>query len=279
VLPSVESFQLRHKNPKVYFVFYEYIFKPVMGETRWKKHLEEDKRQGSSIAEAFAHALLENNYFAWLFEYKNLKLHTTTNANEDNEPPLKTEYEIRARDPDSTKEIFCGELEGVVEILVPETEGEEFKILSPTDAEAFENAKAKTEEINRETLREATSATGHKRSYKLVDETVRAFGNEITNSTAEQKKKKRKCMNGLKIYTGSALKTLNPDRKPKGWSKEGTKFIQDMTKVILHDVENKSHEQWERVYKKIIKNLDKSKPNEEPMEEFELDCATLYAEV
>lgn len=83
-LPSIEHFQQRYDNPRVYFLFYHYILRGVMGDTKWKANIKDNKKLSTNIAEAYAHSLLENNYFAWVFEYK-----ARTPAHE-----LKTEYDI-----------------------------------------------------------------------------------------------------------------------------------------------------------------------------------------
>ncbi len=70
ILPSIESFQMRLKLPKVNFIFCEYFFKAVVGDGIWKQWFAENKRLGTNVSEAFAHAIIENNYFAWLYDYK-----------------------------------------------------------------------------------------------------------------------------------------------------------------------------------------------------------------
>jgi hypothetical protein len=62
---------MRLKLPKVHFIFYEYFLKAVDGDGNWKQCFAENKRLGTNISEAFAHAIIENNYFAWLYDYKN----------------------------------------------------------------------------------------------------------------------------------------------------------------------------------------------------------------
>jgi hypothetical protein len=37
VLPSIESFALQSKLPKVHFLFYEHIYKAVIGKGNWKQ--------------------------------------------------------------------------------------------------------------------------------------------------------------------------------------------------------------------------------------------------
>jgi hypothetical protein len=36
-----------------------------------KQHFTENKRLGTNVSEAFAHAIIKNNYFTWLYDYKN----------------------------------------------------------------------------------------------------------------------------------------------------------------------------------------------------------------
>jgi len=135
VLPSVESFQMRGKNPKVYYLFYEYFFRAVVTEVRWKKKFEGSGRFGTAWLEAFAHGLLENNYFAWLFQYKS----------KYNFKNLKTEYDMDVDDDgkmtDKDARIFCGNLEDV-EIVVPEVDGEAYTIVvRDAGGEEYEKAK------------------------------------------------------------------------------------------------------------------------------------------
>jgi len=152
ILPSIESFQTRLKNPKVNYIFYEYFFKAVIGEARWKRNFEENKRFGTCIAEAFTHALLENNYFAWLFDYKCKNPGCS----------LKTEYDKRVmeggdgddtNDDDADVDIFCGDLAGV-EIALPENDGDEYKCLLEDSSQAYEDAREAAREIQKDVMME-----------------------------------------------------------------------------------------------------------------------------
>jgi hypothetical protein len=71
ILPSIKSFQIRLKLPKVNFTFYEYFFKAMVEDGILKQHFTENKRLGTNVSEAFAHAIIKNNYFTWLYDYKN----------------------------------------------------------------------------------------------------------------------------------------------------------------------------------------------------------------
>jgi len=55
---------------KAYYVFYENVFKAVVGKGAWKHCIAKGSRLGTSILEAFAHIMLKNNYFTWLYDYK-----------------------------------------------------------------------------------------------------------------------------------------------------------------------------------------------------------------
>jgi hypothetical protein len=59
ILPLIESFQMRLKFPKVNSIFYEYFFKAVVGDGIWKQCFAENKRLGTNVSEAFAHAIIK----------------------------------------------------------------------------------------------------------------------------------------------------------------------------------------------------------------------------
>ena len=84
ILPSAERFQDRLANPALHIVFYDFMLRPIIGDTRWKESLSKDKRMGTACAEAFAHMLLKNNYDAWYADYKSKNSLGT----------LKSEYEV-----------------------------------------------------------------------------------------------------------------------------------------------------------------------------------------
>jgi hypothetical protein len=53
ILPSIESFQNRSLLPKVYYIFYEYFFKAIIGKGTWKQHFKGYKWFGTNILEAY----------------------------------------------------------------------------------------------------------------------------------------------------------------------------------------------------------------------------------
>ena len=68
-------------------------------------------------------------------------------------------------------------------------------------------------------------------------------------------------MRELKVYTGNAVKGRN-ERKYKGWSDKGKKFLVEMTQDIKDDVSTGRHGQWEKIYRRICNVVKESKEKE-----------------
>jgi hypothetical protein len=122
-LPSIKSFQMRLKLPKINFTFYEYFFKAVVGDSIWKRCFIENKRLGTNVSKAFAHAIIENNYFPWLYDYKNKNPGCT----------LLTEYNLAEQENEDSndnddKQIFCSDLDEI-EITLPNDDGDDYKLV------------------------------------------------------------------------------------------------------------------------------------------------------
>jgi len=107
---------MRSKMPKVYYVFYEHFFKAVVGDRIWKRRFNES-RFSTNVLEAFTHLCVQNNYFAWLYDYMVSHLNST----------LKTEYDLANEEPSDT-EGLSGDL-GEVEIALPATTAGDFTLL------------------------------------------------------------------------------------------------------------------------------------------------------
>jgi hypothetical protein len=155
ILPSIESFQMRLKLPKVNFIFYEYFFKAVVGDGIWKRHYTEDKRLGTNISEAFAHVIIENNYFAWLYDYKNKNPGCT----------LLTEYDLAEQEnedsnDDDDKRIFCSDLD---KIALPNDDGGDYELVF-NEGPTKEQAKAAAEEVRKDALANVSNRH-HMQSY------------------------------------------------------------------------------------------------------------------
>lgn len=122
VLPSLESFQMRWHLPKVHFLFYEYLFRPAVGDTTWRRRIIENRRLGTKIVESYAMATLRNHYFAWLYEYKTDNLHANLKTEYDPQEAQQGTNAAAEGSQDNRQEqevkLFCGELD-FVEVSVP----------------------------------------------------------------------------------------------------------------------------------------------------------------
>jgi hypothetical protein len=108
VRPALESFAKSWRLPKLNYLLYHYFYMAAVGDATWKCRLAENKRLGPIIPEAYTHAMLCNQYFAWLYKYK---------ANHP-ESELKTEYDaVQDEESESREEqpvahaLFCRNLD------------------------------------------------------------------------------------------------------------------------------------------------------------------------
>jgi hypothetical protein len=85
--------------------------------------LLKNKRLGTNVSEAFAHAIIKNYYFAWLYKYKNKNPGCT----------LLTEYNLAEQEnedsnDDDDKRIFCSDLDEI-EIALPNNDGDDYELV------------------------------------------------------------------------------------------------------------------------------------------------------
>lgn len=287
ILPSLESFQMRLKQPLVNYVFYEYVFKPVVGEGAWNRRLNAS-RFGTNALEAYAHALLQNNYMAWVFDYRQRHPGST----------LKTEYDLAKsqQQQGSVVRIFCGDLDGaeIAAGVTDDNDDEEETVASEYTVvysqapheEAYEEAREGAEKVRNETLAQIRIDHGRLDSYGEVNTLLMSDDMSSISSceggraaTKAQNKKKRKVMMNLKMYTGgdAATKRKRGSDTFKGWSEEGKKFMVKMAQDIKADVESGAHGEWEKMYKKICNAVKDSEEQEVTVTE--ADYVVLYEEV
>jgi len=275
ILPSIESFQLRWKLPKVHYLFYEYFFKAVVGECIWKRLLAENKRLGTTVLEAFTQGMLANNYHAWRYDYM-LKNPGIT---------LRTEYDLLEETSDEEganddERIFCADLDAF-EIAAPNENIRVFKLI--LDGQSADNEHEMVQEAAEEARKEAlANASNNTRKHSKAN--LMLTTREDTSpraSASEVKKKKRKSMMDLKMYTGlGAKKSRRDNDKFKGWSDEGKRFVLKMTKEIKEDVDSGVHGEWEKMYRKINELVKTSDEQEEEVESGEVvDYGGLYCEL
>jgi hypothetical protein len=252
ILPSTESFQMRLKLAKVNFIFYEYFFKAVVGDGIWKQCFAENKRLGTNVSEAFAHAIIENNYFTWLYDYKNKNTGCT----------LLIEYDLAKQENEDSndnddKQIFCSDLDEI-KIALPKDDGGDYKLVF-NEGPTKEQAKLAAEEVRKDALANVSNQN-LLQSYKklksmLMADTLTTTMPEMTSQLAAKeftKKKRKSMMMELKKYTGSASKKTKRDsHKFKGWSKEGKAFMVKMMKAIKDDVVGSSWKLGETVQENL----------------------------
>jgi hypothetical protein len=212
--------------PKVMFIFYEYFFKAMVGGAAWKKRFEEDVRFGTNILEAYTQATLENNYFAWVYEY----------MKENPGSTLKTEYNVAGDDnaTNDDRQLFCGDLDHV-QIAAPQI-GEdgtanEYKLLidEDEDSEEIEQAR-KDNELVRKRVMERIATGNHLRLNKDMREKLELKegsvpSNEGRAGTREARKRKRKSMKEMKRFTGvgsTKKRKKASGRLGGGWMKAGS---------------------------------------------------------
>jgi hypothetical protein len=131
--------------------------------------MTKNKRLGTIIAKAYAHATLHNHYFAWLFEYK-------ANHPESN---LVTEYDNLMQGPLDNSEdqqgmlpttLFCGNLDMVVSVTREDfkmhLEGGS-KMVDEEHKVAKEHAKHITNDINHCIDEDRVGTINHLRWMKL----------------------------------------------------------------------------------------------------------------
>jgi hypothetical protein len=100
---------------------------------------------GTNVSEAFAHAIIENNYFAWLYDYKNKNPGCT----------LLTEYDLAEQEnedsnDDDDKRIFCSDLDKI-EIALPNDDGGDYELVF-NEGPTKEQVKAAAEEVRKDAL-------------------------------------------------------------------------------------------------------------------------------
>lgn len=291
MLPSIESFQKRLQYPKVCYIFYEFLFKAVMGEGRWKKNRKEaNKRMGTGCAEAFTHALLSNNYWAWLLDYR------ISNSTGNSTCQIKTEYDLEDENDEANNQQWtdlCDELLPGIEITTTGEENDDYKLLHEDSLQEKEQElEFKTAKEDRQDMR-STIVEGlrqdkeRQEQFKEHEDQLERLLSELSGDEKENSKKKRKCMRGLKVFTAGIKKPRNApqsksrkNRRDKGWSTEANKFMFDMTKAIQEDVGCGKHKRWENLYKEIVKSTQRARAADEEAsdeeDEYEVDCNAVH---
>lgn len=236
VLPAWESFEERLKNPNTYVVFYDYFLRSAIGDEEWK--LRSSKNDQSPISsstrltpplnEAFALVLLKNNFFAWLLEGKETYKSLITDYDYDdigiNDKPL-VEYLSQGAYIDlqdgNANESFV-----LTPPAVAAAEGEEPSAASRRYQEAATLFQKKIKDV-RDQVKDSAD-------YKRVIESLEDLGGSDEVSKHERKKKKRKMVKELKLYTGMRV---DNEKAFRGWSVRGYKVMSRYKTAIEQDSE------------------------------------------
>jgi hypothetical protein len=148
-LPLLLSINKPYELPKVHFLFLEFFLKAAIGNVTWKKRLaEDDTRLATQAIEAYANAVVNNHYFAFLYIYFMKNPDSTLITEYDKLLPLgdtaRTDMSRRGSSVTSTAasesvnaamathNLFCANLE-LIEVSVPKWDdtgnNENFKVL------------------------------------------------------------------------------------------------------------------------------------------------------
>jgi len=284
---------MRYESPRVYFLFYNYFLRAVMGEAKWKTSIEGDKNKlGTCIAEAYAHYLLENNYFAWLLEFKL----------EHKGAAIKTEYDESTvdggREEWTDKMYFPHQIDDV-EISAPTDDDQGFECISNKAANEddddddddddgrnannatgrrHQEAKEKRRKIQVEAGRKAGRARdSHKRKFDLMNEKLQELESIGRQGSAKEKaSKKRRFMKDLKVYGSGRGGHASHDAT----NTSAKRFVVSFTARIKEDKDAGRQAKFEKVYKELVKSLESGNGNKDggdkDDDDFEVDLDELY---
>ena len=237
VLPALSTFEARLADPKTYYLFYVYFYRPAIGESGWKNFVEKDRndqqRIGNCNTEAFAHMVLKNNYFAWLYEAKQ----------KDSMSELRTEYDTKVSQACPTA-VDC--LLKDIEIC-PET----FAILKEGSPN-YQDVRKKRIKAHQDSYAR-NKAHGSLRTMKEINERMdKENANPVPLSTSKKDQLRRKWCRELKHFTGTGTPTA---KKTKGWNSQAKHEMTRLIKSIRADVNDKLYEAFEPTFRTLYKKL------------------------
>ena len=171
---------------------------------------------------------------------------------------------IILRDEVATSE--STEKEGITE--------EEEKERAKERRKAYELAKTIRIGSQNTSLEEEERETIQNGKLKEISNNIRDI-NGTECPQGERAKKKRKTMKDLKAFTRSARQE---ERKFKGWSGEGSKFLCETQEAIKKDIQSKRQETWERCYRTLcaLKDEDDNTGQEEKKSQYKIDTDKMY---
>jgi len=189
---------MRLEMPKVYYLFYKYFFRAVVGQGRWKRQFTE-ARFGTNVLEAYAHAVVQNNYFAWLYAYKQdhpgstLKMEynlvdIVTSSDGDN---VSNNAQTANGDTDEPH-IYCGDLDEV-EIALPDDNapkpgGTSFTLVldEGSTKEAYKAAKEAADLVRKDTIAKIKNRHQHVQLLGKLNKLLTSSNDESSQSLPPQ---------------------------------------------------------------------------------------------
>ena len=229
----------------------------IAGETEWKESMKaenDEARIGNTNTEAFAHLVLQNNYFSWLYEIKQRR----------NLKDLLTEYDSASKVKDK-KHLVDIVLENIeldpdsMKVLLESHDGEDYK------------------EVRDLRLQAARASAGAKRknSCMAVLKTLEEKVDKENNGSSEgaRKLKRRKLLRQTKMFTGSKENV----RKAKGWNDEGHRTMVEIAKKIREDEKDMKYKAFDKAARLLYRLRHKSqKTQEEVIEAYRLDLSCVW---
>jgi hypothetical protein len=105
----------------VHFLFFEFFLRASIGNATWKQRLEEDEtRLATQAIEAYANAVVNNHYFAFLYTYFMNNPNSTLQTEYDEVPQLTQTHQAANMTSTSMHNLFCADLD-FIEVSVPAT--------------------------------------------------------------------------------------------------------------------------------------------------------------
>lgn len=207
------------------------------------KEEDNEARIGNTCTEAFAHLVLQNNYFYWLYEIKK----------SGKVMDLVTEYDV-ANKTRNKKHLVDVVLENIE--IDPESSR---LLLASLDKDEHDSVKAQREDNTR-----ASASSKRKNSnvaiLKDLEEKVDKENNGVSDET--RNRKRRKLLKEMKMFTGSKQNV----RKAKGWNDEGHRKMVDIAQRIKEDVSAAKYKAFERTVRELYYERNKPKRNREDEE-------------
>jgi hypothetical protein len=286
----------------VHFLFFEFFLKAAIGSVTWKKRLaEDDTRLATQAIEAYANAVVNNHYFAFLYIYFMKNPDSTLITEYDKLLPREDTARTDTSRCGSTSatsttasesanaamamhDLFCADLE-LIEVSVPKSDdvgnNENFKVLLPHDggdeeSDEMKSAKEHHEGIAKEIKdlierdhQPGGNGGGSSRlsSYVKMKSMVRNDPVALLSaSTMPHKRRAQKKSQALKAslrdFTKGSRKSKRNSDAILGWSLQGKQYLQTMRRIISVEEERGVCKKWEVVYKKMCKAMEANEDDE-----------------